>query len=134
MEGCPACAVFCEEQTAMWGALDTWAPKSVSMGFNRALWQKIAAADSAPWYRRLADSLRSGAWKVTFPLAAAALLMAAGFMFDHQTGRVPPAGPGATVASGVSVSDAEQVEKTLDDIQLLRQFDAESVTTASSVM
>lgn len=132
MESCAACAAFREEQTAMWGALDLWEPEPVSMSFNRTLWQKIEAADALPWYRRLAEGLRYGAWKPAFPLAAGALLIAAGFMFDHQASRGTPVASRAAVASGVSVSDAEQVEKTLDDIQLLRQFDVASGTPSGA--
>ena len=128
---CPACAAFRTEQTALWEALDVWQPEPVSAGFNRRLWRKIEAAAAAPWYRRFADAVRFGAWKPAFPLAAAALLIATGFMFDHHAERITA--PASTaVSSGVSVTDAEQVEKTLDDIQLLRQFDAASTPSSGS--
>jgi anti-sigma factor RsiW len=121
MHACSGCAEFRLRQTALWEALDAWEPEPVSMSFNRSLWQKIEAAAAAPWYRRLADALRFGAWKPAFPLAAAAVLIVAGFVYDHRnTETLAPS------VSGVSVSEAEQVEKTLDDIQLLRQFDAAS--------
>ncbi|MDP9168995.1 MAG: hypothetical protein M3N54_00135 [Acidobacteriota bacterium] len=128
MHDCPGCAAFRTEQTALWDALDVWEPEPVALNFNRRLWQKIEAAAAAPWHRRLADAVRFGAWKPAFPLAAAATLIFAGFMFDHQADRAIPAAP----ASGVSVSDAEQVEKTLDDIQLLRQFDAAPASSGTS--
>jgi len=124
MDACPACAAFRLEQTALWNALDAWEPEPVSMNFNRRLWQRIDAIAAAPWYRRFADAVHFGAWKPAFPLAAAAVLIAAGFMLDHQSS--VPTQNSAAGAAGVSISEADQVERTLDDIQLLRQLDAAS--------
>ena len=122
MNVCSGCAAFRAGQAAVWKALDIWEPEPVGVDFNRNLWRKIDAAAAAPWYRKLADSLRMGAWKPALPLAAAVVLVAAGFMMDHR-GPISVT-PGVVVSEGVSVSEADQVEKTLDDIQLLRQLDA----------
>lgn len=123
---CSACAAFRVGQAEVWQALDAWEPAPVSMDFNRRLWQKIDAAEAAPWYRKLADSLRMGAWKPALPLTAAVFLVAAGFMMDHRTSVSFSQGTSASssISDGVSVSEADQVEKTLDDLQLLRQLDA----------
>jgi hypothetical protein len=121
MDSCAACAAFRIEQTELWNALDAWQPEPVSPSFNRRLWQRIDAIQAAPWHWRLADALRFGAWKPAFPLTAAAVIIAAGFVLDHN-GTVQP--PRAT--SSAAVSEADQVERTLDDIQLLRQFDSAS--------
>jgi anti-sigma factor RsiW len=122
MDLCSACAAFRVGQAEVWQALDAWEPAPVSMDFNRRLWQKIDAVEAAPWYRKLADSLRMGAWKPALPLTAAVFLVAAGFMMDHQ-GAVSVS-PNISVSEVASVSEADQVEKTLDDLQLLRQLDA----------
>jgi anti-sigma factor RsiW len=116
MENCPDCAAFRQEQKAVWDALDLWEPAPVSMDFNRRLWHRIAAAAEAPWYTSLAESLRFANWKPAIPLTAAVLLIAAGFLLDHPGHRNPGA--------GISVREADQVEQTLDDIQLLNQLDA----------
>lgn len=116
METCTACMAFRRDQKAVWEALDLWQPEPVSADFNRQLWHRIDAAAAAPWYRALAESLRFG-WKPLVPLAAAILMIVGGFLLDHPK----PAAPGP--ASGVSVIEADQVEQTLDDIQLLRQLD-----------
>jgi hypothetical protein len=111
MGACPGCAQFLTEQTAVWKALDEWQPAPVSMDFNRRLWQRIDAAAAVPWYRNFGEI-----WKPAIPLTAAILVMAAGFLLDH---------PGArqTRVPGVTVQEANQVEQTLDDIQLLDQLD-----------
>jgi len=117
METCPDCASFRMEQKTVWDALDAWEPAPVSMDFNRRLWQRIEAAAAVPWYQSLAESLRFANWKPVVPLTAAILVIAAGFLLDHPRAKNNP-------APGVSVTEANQVEQTLDDIQLLDQLDA----------
>jgi len=121
MESCPVCASFRTEQTAVWDALDLWQPAPPSMDFNRRLWQRIELSAAAPWYKSLCDSLRFANWKPVVPLTAAILVIAAGFLLDHP-GRQTQV-PGVPVTN-VSLKDADQVEQTLDDIQLLQQLDA----------
>lgn len=123
METCPDCASFRKEQTAVWDALDLWEPEPVSLDFNRRLWQRIDTAAAAPWYIGLAESLRFANWKPAIPLTAAILTIAAGFLLDHPGARNP--------AAGISVKEADQVEQTLDDIQLLHQLDAVTPPGAS---
>jgi len=124
MESCEACAAFSVQQGALWSALDEWEPEPVSMDFNRRMWQNIDLLAAEPWYRRLADSLRFGAWKPAIPLAAAVLLVATAFVMDHS----------GTVAQthDVSITEVDQVEKTLDDVQLLKQFDSTVTETGAS--
>lgn len=122
MTVCESCAVFRTGQAEVWAALDGWEPQPVSQSFDRRLWQKIDEAADAPWHRKLRDALRFGAWKPAFPLAGAVIVIAAGFVFDHQS--TPPSTTSVSPGSGVSITEVDQIEKTLDDIQLLRQFDA----------
>jgi anti-sigma factor RsiW len=121
IETCPDCASFRKEQKTVWDALDAWEPAPVSVDFNRRLWQHIEAAASAPWYRNLVDSLRFTNWKPVIPLTAAILVIAAGFLLDHP-GANNTSAPGVSV-TGVSLTQADQVERTLDDIQLQDELD-----------
>jgi hypothetical protein len=109
--GCPGCGRFVREQAMVWKALDAWEPAPVSMDFNRRLWQRIDAAAAVPWYRNFGEI-----WKPAIPLTAAILVIAAGFLLDHPGARQPR-------VPGVTVQEANQVEQTLDDIQLLDQLD-----------
>jgi len=122
MNRCTACAAFRAEQNELWTALDAWKPEPVGPHFNGQFWQKVDALEAAPWHRRVLDALRRGAWKPAFPLAAAAVLIAAGFVFDHHGNLAPK-------PATVNASEAEQVEAALDDIQLLRQFETDSSRT-----
>ena len=123
MELCACCAAFRTEQKVLWNALDEWEPEPVSPSFNRTLWQRIDAVAGEPWYRRCIDALRFGGWKPAFPLAAAACVVTAGFLLDHTSAPKPRV---SVMTSGVSVAEVDQLEKTLDDIQLLRQLDSAS--------
>ncbi len=116
MATCPDCASLGQSQAALWNALDRWEPAPVSMDFNRQLWQRIDAAASAPWYKKIAGTLQLSHWKAAVPLTAALILMAAGFLFDHPAGK--------SSVRGVSIREADQVEQALDDIELLHQLDA----------
>lgn len=131
IENCADCAMFRDEQSAVWQALDQWVPVAVSSDFNRNLWRKIDEERAAPWYtkagfRNLVGQMSGAAWKPAFPLAAAVIVVCAGFVLDHATPHVTISTkpPSVSDGSGVSLSEAEQLQRTLDDIQLLKQFDA----------
>jgi anti-sigma factor RsiW len=118
---CAECASFLAEQNAVWNALDLWDAPPVSMDFTRRLWKRIDQSVEQPWYKTFADGLRTANWKPVIPLAAALLLIAGAFRLDH---------PGRQNAiPGVSIKEANQVEQTLDDVQLLRQLDPVSMTS-----
>jgi anti-sigma factor RsiW len=125
---CAECTAFVAGQSEVWKTLDVWEPQPVGMDFNRQLSRRIDAAAAAPWYTKLADSLRMGAWKQAVPLAAAVVLVTTAFMMDHQTVvKVTPNTVGGSYGASltnVSATEAEQLEQTLDDIQLMRQLDA----------
>jgi hypothetical protein len=91
------------------------------MDFNRRLWRRIDAPGTQPWHRRFSAAIRLGGWKPAIPLAAAVLVIAAGFMMDQQS--ITPVPPASATGAGASVIEVDQVEKTLDDIQLLKQLD-----------
>ncbi len=133
IESCPGCSEFRAEQAVVWDALDRWEPMPVSMDFNRRLWRRIDEAATAPWYRSLGDSLRLANWKPVFPMAAAILVIAGGFLLDHRgvVERNRAAAPPAAV-EGVSVTQADQLEQTLDDIQMLRLLDAANTPNGGS--
>lgn len=122
---CPACADTVLGYAAVSSSLDGWEVPPVSMDFNRRLWARIDASDGAPWYSRLAGIFRLGSGRLLLPLAAAALVIVSGFVLNHPYVSHPAA------AARVSADEVDQTERTLDeaeqtldDIQLLRQFDA----------
>ena len=124
VELCAECSAFLAAQTMVWDALDAWEPPPVSMDFNRRLWQRIDRAAEVPWYRGLLNALRAANWKPVFPMAAAVLVIAGGFLLDHRGERAVTPGSATPGVSGVSIIEADQLDQTLDDIQLLRQLDS----------
>jgi anti-sigma factor RsiW len=112
---CARCDALVASQAAVWRSLDEWKPGPVSAGFNRELWRKVDADAAAPsWTARLHF------WKELAPLAAVLALVATGFVMDHHS-RPPVATTPAAVA--VSATEADQLERTLDDLQLLEAVD-----------
>lgn len=112
---CPACRSFQEAQQAVWNTLDTWEVPPVAQDFDRRLYQRIQAEGESWWRRMIQPALiRQG-----LPIAAAAcLLVMAGMIVER------PREPSKPVQSPVRVEtvQAEQVERTLDDMELLHQF------------
>jgi anti-sigma factor RsiW len=103
MEACPDCAEFVAEQRVVWEALGRWEPQEISPDFNRRLYQRIDQAKPASWLQLL--------WRPLVPVAAACLLLVAGVAL--HTPAAPPR---------VETVEPEQVERTLDDLQMLREL------------
>ncbi len=110
MEACPDCARFVREQRVVWEALGQWEPQEISADFNRRLYQKIGQAKPASWLQLL--------WRPLVPVVAACLLIVAGVALHTPTATLHPNGPQAHVES----VEPEQVERTLDDLQMLREL------------
>lgn len=124
---CMECVEFHSAQDAVWAALDCWEAAPVSMDFNHQLWQKIDAEKAAPWYskaglRNLFAQFQASAWKPAMSLAAAVLLVTAGFVLDHSKPHTIT--PSNSDTLSVSLAEAEQLAQTLSDIQLLHQMEA----------
>jgi anti-sigma factor RsiW len=118
MELCPACREFRDGQHALWEALDQWEARPVSADFDRRLYRKIEEQEQLGWWSRVFGSMRPMMLRPALPLAAmACLVLVAGFIID-EPGKMPaPAAESSPV-----VREVEQVERTLDDLEMLRQF------------
>jgi anti-sigma factor RsiW len=126
---CPECAEFYAAQRGVWNALDAWEVPAVSEGFDRRLFERIEKASAAPWYLRWVDALRPLVAQPALPLALATLVVATGFLLDHPSSvRTPSRAPAIATAA-----DAEQIERTLDDLEMLRQFDAGADDSSKSM-
>jgi hypothetical protein len=116
---CPACRNFAEGQRAVWEALDSWEAAPVSADFDRRLYARIENDHS--WRERV--------WRVFRPLfayrgipaaAAACLLLTAGILID-RSGH-PVQAPPATPETAVIEVQPEQVERALDAMDVLSEF------------
>ena len=115
LEACQECRRAAHAQKSVWSALDMWDPPKISQGFDESLYARIAAEAERPWYRRLFDG--HWAWRPVMPVAAACAAMLAVLVLKspspHSTSDVP--------AQPKQV-DIEQVERALDDIDMLKQL------------
>jgi anti-sigma factor RsiW len=128
MAECSVCAAFEAGQHKIWQAMEEYSAPTISADFNRGVWRKIDAAAAEPWYRNLGGLLRDGVWKPVFPLAVVVLVVAAGFMFDHRNGNASSPVPAVTVA------EAEQMQNTLEDLQLLQNLNESAAEVVEPIL
>jgi hypothetical protein len=130
MNVCGECAEFRAGQELVWQALDAWEAPPVAADFNRRLYQRIEAEAAEPWYKRLFNTPLA-TWKPMVPLAAACLVVVAGFVLDH-----PFAADTQSVSPAIRITEpqAAQVETALDDLQLLHQLDSSATPGSSESM
>jgi hypothetical protein len=135
MSSCDECAAIGKAQSGVWNLLDNWEVRPVSADFNRRLYARIDAASSESWLDRVSasvnDFLRPVFARPAFPLAAASLVIVAGFVFDHPGTSFSPGSKKPELhASSIDMNakadlntvEADQVESTLEDMEMLRQF------------
>jgi hypothetical protein len=129
-ESCERCARMRAAQMSVWNDLDAWKPVPVSESFNRELWRRIDADPQVSWRQRLMETMRRSFWMPAAPLAVVAALIVTAVVINRpgkQPGVLPAAGSTPAV---VTVRDADQLERALDDIQLLHEVDAESAASS----
>jgi anti-sigma factor RsiW len=117
LSACPACRSLAAEQAALWNTLDIWEAPPVSSDFDRLLYRRIRDEVRLSWWERLSRPFRPMPLRQALPLGATACLLVIAVFLVQQPDRLAPVHP-----SGESVR-ADQVERTLDDLELLRQFD-----------
>lgn len=131
---CPACREFQTGQQAVWQALDAWEAMPVSPDFNRRLYQRIEReAAHASWWSRLVQSFRpmfEAPWMSrSVPLAAAlCLIVLAGVILER-----PKTVPLPEDATAERIESIDQVERTLDDMEMLRQFKLTPISDSGTV-
>ena len=119
---CGACREFARGQRALWEALDAWEAAPVSADFDGRLYRRIDAQVS--WWDLLVRPFRSGfrtvTWRGTLAATATAcLLLAAGVLLEHPA--ISPA-PVPHDMAQVDTVQPEQVERTLDAMEMLNEF------------
>jgi anti-sigma factor RsiW len=116
LAGCAACRPVAAGQNAVWNALDAWDAPPVTPDFDRRLYRRIDEEARRPWWERLLHPFRLMPLRQVVPLTASAgLLLVAGLLLQNP-GIITP------VAAQREAVRAKQVENTLDDLDLLRQF------------
>lgn len=107
---CPDCERFVREQSAVWNRLDEFSVPPMSESFDRALWERIESEERRRWWPM-------PIWKPVLSFALACLLVVAVMLIQ---GRVPQA---VTEHAQAETVDAEHIERALEDMEMLRQFE-----------
>ncbi len=109
IQQCGVCREFCRAQARVWSALDAWEAEPVSESFDARLLDRIEEDD-----RR---SLWKWIWRPALPVAAAAMVVVAVLLLRAPNGTNTP-----VEGKNVDVVDVDQVERTLDDLDMLKQL------------
>jgi hypothetical protein len=127
---CGDCRRMMEGQRAVWKALEDWDTEPVAADFDRKLYRAIEQEEARSWLKRLLDPVirpvATFAMRPAVPLAATTLALGALLLFQAPAGLEMSGDPGRRVA--MESPDAEQVESTLDDLEMLRMLDGQLVS------
>lgn len=127
MELCSACREFRDGQRALWEALDQWEARPVSADFDRRLYRKIEEQEQMGWWTRIFGSMRPILWRPALPVAAMACLVLVAVFISVDPGMVA-----TPAADSQQAGEVEQVERALEDLEMLRQFDLVATVEDSS--
>jgi anti-sigma factor RsiW len=120
---CSRCHALASAQASLWKTLDAWETPPVSADFDRRLYRRIGEDLRLSWWERISRPFRPMPLRQAVPLTATAcLLLMAGLLLEHPS-RIKQA------ESHKEKVRVEQVERTLDDMDLLHQF---GITAASA--
>jgi hypothetical protein len=125
--GCASCRELMDGQKAVWAALEGWEPETVSQDFNRRLYAASDAEQAQPWWKRAMERAFPFPLRPAVPVAATCLLVIGVFLFQTPQ-PVELENKQAVVFDRV---DVEQVDRSLDDLDLLRELNEELKLDAS---
>ena len=127
MVECADCKSFCGAQKTTWDALDVWQPAAVSADFDRKLYARIEEHEQSGWWTRL---WKRTLWQPSFsgaavPVATACAVAVVGVMLYLPINRLAGDHSSAPVLK-IEKADIEQLETTLDDIEMFKQLAQDS--------
>ena len=123
---CSSCREFADGQMAVWNALDAWEAIPVSPDFDRRLYARIER-EGVSWWEPLVRPFRPLLVRQSLPIAVAAcLVIMAVFLVDPPTGA-----PDTNSGTQVEAVQADQVDRALEDMELLREFNRKVRADAS---
>ena len=116
LAACTACRSLAAEQAALWKALDGWEAPPISPDFDRRLYRRIREEVRFSWWERVSRPFRPMPLRQALPLTATACLLLMASLLVKHPGNLRPVEPRSETVR------VEQVERTLDDLELLHQF------------
>ncbi len=123
MESCADCRAFCIAQRSAWEALDAWKPMPVTADFDRKLYARIEQYEKSGWWTKLwhRSMWQSGSFGPAMPIATACLTLAVGIMLYLPLNN-QPAVDLTSPQTKIESSDLDQIETTLEDIEMFKQL------------
>jgi anti-sigma factor RsiW len=123
--GCPACRELIGSQRAVWQALEHWVAPPVSNHFDRQLYARIDAEERssgaiAKWARAAVARWSPFSWRMPVAVAAMCAAVALAIVVEMPANRSGP--PPAEPQARMEHVDIEQIERTLDDMTMLKQL------------
>ena len=118
LESCASCREMAAAQRAVWSALDDLPPLPVSPNFNAKLYERIAAEQQSPWWQRLIRA--DWSWRPAMPVAAAGAVLMIAFLVKDTGSSLTPQ------QQAQPMLQIEQVERALDDMEMLKQAGVEA--------
>jgi len=114
---CSRCRESMDAHRSFWNLMGEWQAPEVSPDFDRRLFDRLERQQDRGWRARIAGWIRL-TWKPAIPvlLTAATALT---FILVREPAPVPVPAPQSAAVDGV---DLNQVEQTLDDLNMLHQL------------
>ena len=117
LEFCARCRDVSSAQRALWLALDELPPLRVSSNFDAQLYRRIAEEQQRSWWQRFLPAEWS--WRPAIPVAAVSAILIVAFLVKDSASSL------ALQQQPQPKLQIEQVERALDDMDLLKQADVE---------
>jgi hypothetical protein len=122
---CAQCREVAAAQLEVWSALDEFHPLPISADFDEKLYRRIAEEEQYTWWQRL---LRTNwTWRPAMPAVAACAVLIAAFVLKTPWSTTPPDVPSQPKLQ------IEQVERALDDLEMLKQVGMEAAPDKAPV-
>ncbi|MDQ6760905.1 MAG: hypothetical protein M3Z32_13715 [Acidobacteriota bacterium] len=131
LQHCSDCQRAALAQREVWSELEGWKPSPVPAGFDERLYARIQEYEQQPWWTRTwAGVSGKWSWKPAMPAAVACTVLIAAFLLHSPLANDRQA-PHADTAAEARI-DLLQVERALDDMDMLKQLGVASPATPHS--
>jgi hypothetical protein len=119
--GCDPCSQWIADQRKVWDALDEWEAEPPAADFDRRLYARIEEQERSQWPRRFLPG--KPGWRPAMPIAAACVTVIAAALLS-----TPPKAllPSMQESLRVEMTEPEQVERILEDLEMLKQLSSGS--------
>lgn len=122
---CAECREFAESQSQIWSALDAWDAEPVSAVFDDQLYLRVEDEERRGFWSRILGDVPN--WKPALPIGVAVAALAITIVLNQPAKTVPQSVP----AGQSEALDPEQIERSAEDLEMLRQFSTPAQSSQS---